>query len=490
MSTDASPPVAPAAVAATVDSAAGVPRLGPKHGINVLQASIARLVRSVLRLEPPTLEEADGPGSTHHHHITVEYDASKGYNNLLFRVRVEEADTHLLLHDLTLKVCGRFWQRVKTETEVGAVALVAGALSDDENPAAAEQERQQLQRWRQLLPTVLAWDSGTSFWPARSARLDGYEHILFATSAGSTLAAEWKGMVAADRVAVVRELGGFLGAVRRRVGPFLLKTSSGGEGRREDGSQPRLLLGNLEVVGGAGDVERFEELAGRVRVSTAVDGGGGPWASYAAYAREKLRSAIEQALRDARLAAAMGGVVAERAGRLAAALEKQADGDGIEEEELVFGHHDFAARNVLVERVAGGDDGGGGGGSGWRVSAVLDWEWAGPSPPDFDFAAGHDFLRSELQDEDDAADGGRGHDAALATAYFGALEAQGAESPRTTKNSAGWRERRLHARVLEGIAPWYLVDVVVATAEEEAQVAAKVGKAKAAVEAALDELGY
>lgn len=320
-------------------------RRGPKYGIVLPQNSASSILA---RLGEEELES---------------YKVSSlGYNNRIYFVTAKSGPEYVI------KVCGRYWKRVKTETEVVGLFL-AGTLSSF--PA----------------PRILAWDSkGEEF---------GVEYTVMKKLEGLRLEDVWNDLSFEKRHSVVGQLAELVASYKSQTGHL---ASCLPEGK----------IGNFSIRGGgrcqSGDMESLD-----FEVGPTLEGLG-PWLSYTAYLRTQLEVKMESVRKDPRMDA-MRGLLP----RVEALLEVLDTEEEIRDsQQFVFTHGDLNIQNLLVTFI---DDLP-------KITGVLDWEWSGMFPAEEEFFCSFEFIL------DNAADGTDEH-GQLQEHFFDILEGRGVDTPRT-----------------------------------------------------------
>lgn len=320
-------------------------RRGPKYGI-VLPETAASVILS--RLGDELLES---------------YRVSSlGYNNRLYFVRTGSGGEYVI------KVCGRYWKRVKTETEVVGLHL-AGKL--------------------RLIPVprILAWDSkGEEF---------GVEYTVMRKLEGIRLADVWKDLSFEKKRTVVGQLAELVVSYRSQTGPLAA-------------TLPQGKIGNF-VIHGDGQVSAAKDSM-EFDVGATLEGRG-PWSSYKAYLKTEIEVKIESLRKDPRMA-----TMRSLLPRVEALLETLDADDEIRDSlQFVFTHGDLTLQNLLVTFA---DDVP-------TITAVLDWEGSGMFPAEEEFFCSFDFLLEKPAD-DSSSDFDQ-----LQEHFFNGLEEGGVDTPRT-----------------------------------------------------------
>jgi hypothetical protein len=311
-------------------------RKGPKHGIQLSQKDASAILSRF------------APGA-----ILTSYKVStRGYNNRLYyltaklpsisegeravETSVKEAEAE---EEYIIKVCGRYWHRTKTETEVVGIWL---ANAHAHLPT----------------PMIREWDAdGTEF---------GVEYTAMPQLPGSPLNLVWKHLAGKGKKSILKQLA-------EMVVQFKTKISSG--------VLPQGKIGNwvAEAVWEDGRAKRL----GGFDVGPTLDGEG-PWRTYKAY----LRTQLDKKLRIARRQPVLEGmrVVWPRVEKLLEKLDE--DETIVDDTSFVFTHGDLDAQNILVEYNDISSDTP-------TITAILDWEWSGMFPAEEEYFASYQFLEHD-----------------------------------------------------------------------------------------------
>lgn len=406
-------------------------RAGPKYGIQLSQRDaetiLSRLAKSV--------------GS---------YKVSpRGYNNRLYYLT-----THTPGEEYIIKVCGRHWKRVKTETEVVGlwIARHYGNI---------------------LAPTILAWDStGHEF---------GVEYTVMKKLSGFPLDSIWPRLSLQAQRELVTQLAAMVIAFKTRVPEDVL---------------PNNAIGNFSIP--AGSSIPATEVRG-FTIGQTLDGQG-PWSNYKSFLRSQLERQMEavqkqESYRDMR-------ALLPRIERFLEALDM--DETIVDTHRFVFTHGDLDLQNVLVSfettrtsQGNGDDENDDGNDLTPRITAILDWEWSGMFPAEEEYFTSFNFLLSDPDNDDEAAENNSEkdndanpppniHKSTLKSYFFDLLEAGGIDTPRTLPC---FEQRRQLYKLRENLAPWYLADLDAAAIGSQ-QTLEKTEKAIETVMCALDALGY
>ncbi|KAJ7521981.1 hypothetical protein O6H91_19G077500 [Diphasiastrum complanatum] len=284
-------------------------RQGPKYGI-LLPRSHAATILSRL-------------SQTLHQYLV----STLGYNNRLYYASTEQHQQYVI------KICGRYWKHVKTETEVIGLWIAS--------------------RYAGIpVPRVLAWDaSGQEF---------GVEYVVMDRLEGVPLSEMWKAASLDTKLLLVAQIAHLVVRYKTCVPDDVL---------------PRGTIGNFafrgDKCGSLGGIEDFE-------IGATLEGLG-PWCSYKAF----LRSQLEAKLQGVRTLPLMTGMleVLPRIERLLQNLDE--DAGIVDSDDFVFTHGDLHSKNLLVTSPTSSSP---------QISAVLDWEWSGMFPAEEEFLAAIDFL--------------------------------------------------------------------------------------------------
>ncbi|KAL2916125.1 hypothetical protein HK105_204216 [Polyrhizophydium stewartii] len=287
--------------------------------------------------------------------------SSRGYNNRLYFVALDDGT------DAVLKLCGRFWTKVKTETEVAGLSLV-GAVTDVP------------------VPRVLGWNSSRD-------EVDA-EYVLLSRLEGTPLDVLWPQLDQDLRMSVVRQIAALVVKIKKIRPPA--------------GAEAHGIIGNFAIDAEC-ETDRRNP-ASAFTIGKTVDQGIGPWPSYTAYLRESLTKEMRDLETDP--------VFAQARPILLKRLKKFVSGIDTNEripvcKQAVFTHGDLNMPNILVEPDTESDS--------MLVVGLLDWEWAGFFPPQDEYSASLDFL----------GDGAERTESSLAQAFFDVLESAGVATPRT-----------------------------------------------------------
>lgn len=301
-------------------------RLGPKTGISLSLSQAQTILSRVF----PQGEISSYKVST------------KGYNNRLYYVTASTRDGSKTQY--IIKVCGRYWHRVKTETEVVGMRL---AMTYANVPT----------------PLILEWDSeGMEF---------GIEFTIMRRLPGLSLEIVWKDLEKDVKQDLIRQLVLIVKAIKTQVSGFAVQPEKIGnwiaESDRRKGG-PRSLTG-------------FE-------IGPTLEGEG-PWTTYKSY----VRSGLEKQLAISRKEGAfltMSPVWA-RVEKLLQYLDT--DDEITNDSNFVFTHGDLDAQNILVKQT---DDGS----KMLSITAILDWEWSGIFPAEEEYFASFGFAQEDGDDSD------------------------------------------------------------------------------------------
>ncbi|CAM6127235.1 unnamed protein product [Calypogeia fissa] len=320
-------------------------RRGPKYGIILPQNSAYAILSRV------------GEEDLESYKVS-----SLGYNNRIYFVTAKSGAEYVI------KICGRYWKRVKTETEVVGLFL-AGTLSSV--PA----------------PRILAWDSkGEEF---------GVEYTVMRKLEGIRLQDVWNDLSFEKKQNVVGQLAELVVSYRSRTEPLAASLPQGKIGNFMIRGGPRCQSGEMDTV----DFDVGPTLEGL-----------GPWWSYNAYLKTQLEVKMESVRKDPRMKA-MKALLP----KVEALLETLETGDEIRDSvQFVFTHGDLNIQNLLVTYINDLP----------KITAVLDWEWSGMFPAEEEFFCSFEFIM------DEAADGTNEREQ-LQSHFFDILEDAGVDTPRT-----------------------------------------------------------
>lgn len=345
-------------------------RRGPKYGI-VLSQNAASVIVSRLGEDLESYRVS-----------------SLGYNNRLYFVTTRSGSEYVI------KVCGRYWKRVKTETEVVGLFL-AGKLSPIPSPR------------------ILAWDSsGEEF---------GVEYTLMRKLEGMCLKEVWKDLSFERKRSVVGQLAELVVSYRSQTGSLATRLPQG-------------KIGNFVITGG--DRHQSGAMDSLFDVGATLEGLG-PWSSYKAFLRTQMEVKMERVRKDPRM-----NSMRSLLPRVEALLEILDTEEEIKDStEFVFTHGDLTLQNLLVTFID--DDP--------TITAVLDWEWSGMFPAEQEFFCSFDFLLEKAAD-DGSSDSEHEQ---LQEYFFSILEDGGVDTPRTLPHY--WQRKYLYD-LTENLFPWHIND--------------------------------
>eukprot|EP00842_Homolaphlyctis_polyrhiza_P002170 jgi/Hompol1/2954/HPOL_006261-RA len=289
--------------------------------------------------------------------------SSRGYNNRLYYIELSDGGR------VVLKLCGRFWTKVKTDSEVAGLSLVSKYTDIP-------------------VPRLMAWNSDKSEL--------GAEFVLLQEMPGIPLDQLWPNLDAATREHVVRQIAAMVVEYKTKI---------------PKGSAIGCLVAPDAIDPATGSVTPTSAITGGISVGKTVEQGIGPWKTYKSYLAEALRTEMADLSKNPVFEPARWVLP-----QLTAFIESIETNPIIPDcSDFVFTHGDLHTPNILVEKRGDAPDQ-------LIVTAILDWEWAGYFPAQDEFMGGHDFI-----EEDDQSD----TPSNLRTIYFDLLEAGGVATPRT-----------------------------------------------------------
>lgn len=304
-------------------------RKGPKHGIQLSQKDAS------------TILSRFAPGAT----LSAYKVSTRGYNNRLYHLTAKpavgatdnkEVETE---EEYIIKVCGRYWHRTKTETEVVGIWI---ANTHAHLPT----------------PMIREWDAdGTEF---------GVEYTVMPKLPGTPLNLIWDELGKEGKLGVVKQLAGMVAQLKTKILDDVL---------------PQGKVGNWVAVAVC-EEGKAKRLTG-FDVGPTLDGDG-PWRTYKSY----LRTQLEKQLTIARRQSVLEGMncVWPRVEKLLERLDE--DEMIVDDTHFVFTHGDLDAQNILVQKNmhdAGFP----------TITAILDWEWSGMFPAEEEYFASYAFLEEE-----------------------------------------------------------------------------------------------
>ncbi|KAJ3015655.1 hypothetical protein HKX48_004444 [Thoreauomyces humboldtii] len=315
------------------------------------------------------------------------FPPNASYNNKLYHIAVDTSDP-FIPRNLVLRLCGRHWTRTKTVNEVACLSLLAGTG---------------------LVPRVFGWCAeGPQEW------------ILMERMEGRSLAEEMTvpDLTMEDQERVAEQLAHAMRVWRDGM-------------RRDDGS-----MGNLEKVGEDGSVVFGPFVDG-------VHARGYPWTSYAGYARALLEDAIvslstKPALEGNRHLDSNHVKIPLVQSFIETTLPTLPVLYDPVFSSSVFTHGDMNARNILVSRDPTTYQ--------LKLSAIVDFEWAGFFP------LYHEFAASEGEAFDPSMDG------CLDRALLNAMEKVGLTTVRTA-DPVMWKQAKALDGLRTNVAPWWLMQL-------------------------------
>ncbi|KAH6565767.1 hypothetical protein BASA50_007853 [Batrachochytrium salamandrivorans] len=325
----------------------------------------------------------------------------RGYNNRLYMADLDSG------RQVVIKLCGRFWHKTKTETEVVALSLARAYTNAP-------------------VPRVLAWSASTEEL--------GAEFIVLEHMPGSPLDQVWKTLDINAKVSIVKQIASIV---------VSLKTSV----ISNDG-----LIGNLKITASeatavaavaAGSDNALdttpstpictsEEVIQQQLYSTdkTVEHGIGPFPTHLAYIKAVLQREIHDL--ETMPVFACARPILPRLGEFVRSLDSPSDGFPTCQK-VVFIHGDMNMQNILIDLQQCPP----------KVVAILDWEWSGFFPEQDEYFGSFDFL--DLEGDLAGPD--------LTNIFFDCLEAAGLETPRTIRS---WDMIVQLTSLRENIAHWAL----------------------------------
>lgn len=326
------------------------------------------------------------------------------YNNRIYVVHVSE-DNHegqsQREEELILKVCGRFWTKVKTVNEISCLRLIY--KSCPELP----------------VPRVISYSA--------DRKMDGVdqEWILMTKLPGKPLASIK--LNEDDMSGLMSDLATILTSLRTKV------DTNG-------------LIGNLVHV--ASDVSDVE-VGGLVDTPAAK---GGPWESYLDYYRAILEDRISIMETDPRyqqnkpLSTEVKAFIINSLPHLPIFADPQVTTS-------VLTHADLSSSNILVSP---GPDTQPGDKPALRISGLVDWEFSGFFSPFDEFLAASEEIFDNYQSVSDLAQSSVDPSRSLHKLLLQHLHSLGVSTPVTGAVKRHWHTAtRLH-QLQENLAPWWL----------------------------------
>ncbi|OZJ04922.1 hypothetical protein BZG36_02659 [Bifiguratus adelaidae] len=363
-----------------------------------------------MAIDTEELDQLDRQGPKHGIHIS-EKEAQRIFtrhlNTAVLEYKVSPKGYNNRLYSVTtdkskfvLKAGGRYWKRAKTDTEVAAISLVSKHTAVP-------------------VPHIRGWCSDAS--------ISGVEYIITDEVGGTTLSEVWPFMSMDEKKHVLQELAEHLGEIKASVTADLL-------------SQQR--IGNFLITNTrSGDNSTNMDIAIDKTID-GVDGGSTAGDYFAAMLHMQLKAFHVDKVYDG---------MRHLYPRIQTFASQSAQLQSTDASAPVFTHGDISLANILVEKS----------GSIYRITAILDWEWAGFFPVQEEFGPIANMLDNDPPE--------------LLEHLYTCIER--ARCPAATPNTIPNYGRLSKANLIrDAIAPWWLRDRLDSKAEETKTLVEKCAK--------------
>eukprot|EP01132_Coremiostelium_polycephalum_P009379 gene9379-11521_t len=318
---------------------------GPKQGVSIKDETVKSLFSKYLEKNVESIE------------LT-----KLGYNNVVSFVKTDQQEEYVL------KLCGRFWSKIKTETEVAAINLVDRYCNSIP------------------VPTVSLWSS------EKTPESDNQEYIVSKRMHGLVLKDLWEEenrLTKSQKLDIIRQLAEMV---------IELRTTH----RRCQDSLILNKIGNLKIT--SNDSKGYQYQVDKDLSQN------GPWENGLEFLRFYLTHQLSLVVENKR------GVYSHHLpliprikNAIEVVLKELCEKIAPEEHHRFYlTHGDLNFQNILVEEQAGE----------YKITGILDWEWFGSFPETTEWFLSFEFVREEGNDEEKEL-------------FLSLLESKGVGTPRT-----------------------------------------------------------